>query len=358
MNYEKRKHFIVNLLYGGLIALLVYLTIQYGLKFLSPFLPAFLIAYILKTPAKFIARKTKLPYKPLVLLLVLLFYGTIGILIALLSIKLITSATSFIAALPSIYTTDIEPSLTAIFDSLEQRIYRMDPALVTTLNDMFTQFIKSIGELVSNLSVKAVSALSSYATSLPGSFVKILLMVISTFFVAGDYDVLTRFVSRQLPDNVRNMLMRIKEYVVGTLFVCIRSYALIMSITFVELSIGFTIIGLPNSILIALTISIFDILPVLGTGGIMIPWMVIVAIQGKYSLAVGLLIIYLFVTIMRNILEPKIVGSQIGLHPIVTLISMFIGAQLFGVLGLFGFPILLSLLRHLNDTGTIKLFKK
>lgn len=357
MDYEKRKRFIVNLVYGGLIALLIYIITQYGLGLIAPFICAFFIAYFLKTPAKFIAKNTKIPYKPLVLLLVLLFYSTIGLIIALFSIKLVTSATSIIATLPMVYTTEIEPILSTFFDGIEKTAYRMDPTLVAALNDIFTQFIQSIGELMTNLSVKAVSTLSGYASSLPGLFIKILLMIISTFFIAGDYDVLVGFVSRQLSVKARSFLLRIKEYIVGTLFVCIRSYALIMSITFVELSIGFTIIGIPNSILIAFIISIFDILPVLGTGGIMIPWTVISALQGNYSQAIGLLAIYLFVTVIRNILEPKIVGSQIGLHPIVTLICMFVGAQLFGILGLFGFPILLSLLRHLNDTGTIKLFR-
>ena len=144
---------------------------------------------------------------------------------------------------------------------------------------------------------------------------------------------------------------------VGTLFVCIRSYALIMSITFVELALGLTLIGVEHSLLIACLIAVFDILPVLGTGGIMIPWTIITAITGDHKLALGLLIVYLAITVIRNIIEPKIVGSQIGLHPVVTLVSMFVGAQLFGVLGLFGFPIGLSLLRHLNDTGTVRLFR-
>ena len=78
-----------------------------------------------------------------------------------------------------------------------------------------------------------------------------------------------------------------------------------MSLTFVELSIGLTIIHVPNSVIIALLIAIFDILPVLGTGGIMIPWVVISAFSGDYPLALGLLIVYVVITIIRNILEPK-----------------------------------------------------
>ena len=79
--------------------------------------------------------------------------------------------------------------------------------------------------------------------------------------------------------------------------------------------------------------------------------------MGSHGLALGLLVVYLVITVVRNIIEPKIVGSQIGLHPVVTLVSMFVGAQLLGVLGLFGFPIGLSLLRYLNETGSIRLFK-
>lgn len=357
MNYEKQKRFIVNFIYAGLIALVAFVVINYGLKLVAPFLLAFLIAYFLKIPARFVSRKTGLPYKPVVLLLVLLFYSTVGLLVALLSIKVVTFTISRVSALPTIYTAEIEPALNLIFYEIELALIEMDPALVTAINNMFSQFLQSIGELVTNLSVRAVSLLSGYATSLPGLFVKLVLMIISTFFIAGDYDILVGFASRQLPDNARALLLRIKEYVVGTLFVCIRSYAIIITVTFVELSIGLSILHIPNALVIAMAISIFDILPVLGTGGVMIPWMILAALQGSYPLAIGLLVIYVIITTIRNILEPKIVGSQIGLHPIVTLTSMFVGAQLFGVLGLFGFPILLSLLRHLNDTGTIKLFK-
>jgi sporulation integral membrane protein YtvI len=233
----------------------------------------------------------------------------------------------------------------------------MDPTLIPVLNDLFTQLIQSIGELISNLSVKIVAVISGYASSLPILFIRLVIMLISTFFIAADYDMLIGFAARQIPDRFRDLMRVIKRYVVGTLFVCIRSYALIMSITFIELSIGFTIIGIGKPLLIAVLIALFDILPVLGTGGIMVPWIVISAIQSNYSLALGLLILYMVITIVRNIIEPKIVGSQIGLHPVVTLVSLFVGAQLFGVIGLFGFPITLSLLRHLNETGAIKLFK-
>lgn len=357
MEYEKRIRFIVNFVYGALILLSIYVILQYGLALVAPFLLAFIIAYLLRMPARFLSGKLKIPYKSAALILVLLFYCTIGALISLLAIKLFSSATELISNLPSIYGTHIEPFLASAFNSIKQAVFHMDPALISALNNFYTEFTQSLRQLISSLSIKAVNAVSGYASTLPGMFIKLLLMIISTFFIAGDYDKLTGFVLRQFSGKGKKLIISIKEYIVGTLLVCIRSYALIMSITFVELSIGLTLIGIHNAILIALFISIFDILPVLGTGGIMIPWAIITALQQNYSLAIGLLAVYLVITVIRNIIEPKIVGSQIGLHPVITLISMFVGAKLFGVLGLFGFPITLSLLRHLNDTGIIKLFK-
>ena len=357
MEYEKRKKFIVNFLYLAIIVFIAYITVKYGIGMVTPFIFAFIIAYLLKNPARYISSKLKIPYKPIVFLLVLLFYCTIGILLSLLGVKLVSTITEIIYSLPSIYSSHIEPFLVLIFDRIEKTVAHMDNALVYTLNEVFTQFTKSLGELISNLSMKAVAFISGYASSLPGIFIKILLMVISTFFIAGDYDKLVGFIFRQFSNSGKTLFVSIKEYIVGTLFVCIRSYIIIMSVTFIELSIGLSILKIENSVLIAFLIAIFDILPVLGTGGVMIPWTVISLLQGNLPLGLGLLILYIIVTVIRNIIEPKIVGRQLGLHPVVTLISMFVGVQLFGAIGLFGFPITLSLLRHLNETGAIQLFK-
>ena len=251
----------------------------------------------------------------------------------------------------------MEPILSDIYSGIEQSFLHMDPALLTALEELMTQFSQSLGQMVSSLSGLAMGYVSGVASSLPGLFISLLLLIISTFFISADYDRLTGFCLLQLDEKRREIFLLIKEYVVGTLFVCIRSYALIMSITFLELSIGLTVVGVENSIFIAFLIAIFDILPVLGTGGVMIPWIVLEALKMNFSMALALLLVYLFVTVVRNIIEPKIVGAQIGLHPVVTLSSMFVGAQLFGVLGLFGFPICLSLLRYLNENGVIRLFR-
>ncbi|MDD3169384.1 MAG: AI-2E family transporter, partial [Eubacteriales bacterium] len=280
--YVKRKKFIVNIIFVMLLIFIVYVALKYALGLISPFLFAFLIAFMIKKPARFLSSRLKLPYKPISFALVLLFYCTVGVLISLLGVKLISSATAVIIQIPAMYENQLEPFLTDMFNGIEQAVFRLDPALVTALQDSFDQFVVILGERVTNISLAIVGAISNLATMLPGFLIKVLLMIISTFFIASDYDALSEFVLKQFNEKGREVILQIKQYLVETLFVVIRSYGLIMSITFVEMSIGLSVIGIPNAVLVALLISVFDILPVLGTGGIMIPWTIITLFQGNY----------------------------------------------------------------------------
>ena len=357
MEIEKKRKFIINILYFAIILAIVWVILEWGLSLIMPFIIAFLISWALQRPIRFLSEKLRVHKKILAIFLVLLFYCTIGLLIALLIIKSFSAVGELIASLPALYEAHINTLIGKIYDSLESSFIRLDPELMNALDTLIQDSAASIGEIISGLSMTVAGAVSGAASSLPGFLIRLLLMVISTFFISMDYDRLMGFILRQFNDRTQELFFQIKKYIIGTLFVCIRSYALIMSITFVELSIGLHILRIENAFLIALLIAVFDILPVLGTGGIMIPWAIITFLLGNYSLAIGLAVLYVVITIIRNILEPKIVGGNIGLHPVVTLISLFVGAQLFGVVGLFGFPIFLSLLVNLNKNGTIHLFK-
>lgn len=355
---EKRQRFIINFLYFAIILVIAAVLLKFALPLLAPFVIGFLIAYCLRRPVRFLAARCRISWKIAAALMVLIFYVTVGTLAALLGIRAFSTVSRLVASLPRLYQTYANPLMTDIFERVEQAVAQMDPNLLGTMEYFGQQISQSAGQLVSRLSVGSMELVSNVASSLPMLFIRLLLMVISSFFIAMDYEKITGFCIQQLSGKAQEVFLQIKQYVVGTLFVCIRSYALIMSITFVELSVGLGIIGVDYFILVALAIAIFDILPVLGTGGIMIPWAVITAILGDYPMALKLIVLYLIITVVRNIIEPKIVGGQIGLHPVVTLASMFVGVQLLGAVGLFGFPIGLSLLRYLNDTGVIRIFRK
>ena len=126
-----------------------------------------------------------------------------------------------------------------------------------------------------------------------------------------------------------------------------------MLITFVELSIGLSVLGVRNAIPIAFGISMFDILPVLGTGGIVLPLAVFSLLTKNYFLGIGLLVLYAAVTIIRNFIEPKIIGDQLGLNPIVTIISIYLGFVWIGVGGMILMPITVQILLTLHRKGVI-----
>ena len=129
-----------------------------------------------------------------------------------------------------------------------------------------------------------------------------------------------------------------------------------MLLTFFELTIGLHILGIENALVIAFLIAIFDVLPVLGTGGIMLPWILISFLNNQVKTGVGLLILYLVITVIRNIIEPKIVGKQIGLHPLLMLMCMYLGARLFGFLGMLHTSDSHIDCTEFNDTGIIHIY--
>ena len=148
-----------------------------------------------------------------------------------------------------------------------------------------------------------------------------------------------------------------KELCTNTLFRLLKAYALLMFITFVELSVGLLILRVKGAVWLAALIAIVDILPVLGTGTVLIPWTLFELISGNFGMALGLLILYVFITVLRNILEPRLVSYQIGLNPLVTLFFMYLGLQIAGVAGMMLFPVVVMILVQLQESGHVHIWK-
>jgi len=357
MNTEKRRKFIIDFTYFFIIALLAVLTFKYVVPIIIPFLIAFVIAYILGKPIAFVSNNINIGRNLSAIILVTCFYVIIGFVLAIAGTKIAAALKSFFETIPHMYSYHIAPALYDLFSNVEHFMLQLDVSMFEIFTQFEEQLMHYLGEFISSISGVAVSAVSGIAGFVPGFFIKTILMIISTFFMAADYERITGFFMKQFGEGKGEIVLSTKEYIMGTLFVCLRSYGIIMLLTFAELTIGLSILGIKHAALIAAVIAVFDILPMLGTGGIIIPWGIIALVTGNIFLGIGLLILYVAITVIRNIVEPKIVGGQLGLHPVVTLMSMFAGLQLCGFIGLFGFPIVLSLIVNLNKNGTINVFK-
>lgn len=359
MIIENRRKFIINVCYYTIIIGLIFVGTKYLLPFLTPFLLGFGVAYILRKPISFSVKKWHLSQKVSAILFITLFYIIMGLFVACIGLGGVYGVQSFISGLPTLYTEYAKEIILNLTADIEEFIIAVNnnQELVTMVENVSNQLVSSVGDVIKNISMTLLGSVTNFATSIPGFFIKLMLMIISSYFAAIDYHKIIEFFTKQIGEKTSNLIGEIKDYLFGTVFVCLKSYLIIMSITFIELSIGLTVIGVKSSIVIALLISIFDILPVLGTGGIMIPWAIVEFILGDIKMGILLGLVYLVITVIRNIIEPKIVGKQLGLHPLVTLVSMFVGVNIAGIVGLFGFPIILSLLAHLNSKGVISILK-
>ena len=357
MLIESKKKFIINFLFFIIVAAIGYLAIKYGLVYFMPFIIGFLIAFMLRPLIIWSSKKLKLGYKITSIIVLTLFYVTVGLGVILLSINLFLSLRDFVYRLPVIYRLDIEPALMLLATNVEELSLKLSPEMSATLDGFLSKLPGNLGSMVTTVSAKSVFLVRDIASYVPAFFISLIFTVVSTFFFTIDYEIVTSFILKQLSPKIRDIVFDIRSYLVGSVLKLLKAYAILMFITFLELSIGLAILRIPNPFLIAAIIAIVDILPVLGTGGVLIPWAIIELLKGNLGLAVGIIILYLVILVVRNTLEPRVVGDQIGLHPLIILISMFVGAKLFGVMGIFLLPLAAITIKKLNSTGKIKLFK-
>ena len=338
---EKKKKFIINVVFYAMILILVWAGVKYLVMPMMPFIIAFLVAALLQIPV----RKTKLSgkrKKAASIIACVIFYGILFLLATWAGVKLLDGLEGLIRRVPYLYNTTIVPVFETIADYLDKSMTSVPPAIAQTIEDSFEQMTRNLGSYVSSFSVLVVQLISGGISEVPGFVIRLVITVVATFFFAGDYDGIIAFFRRFLTPGQEGLVRKAQSYVKNVLFIYLRSYSLLFLITFVELCLGLLIMGIPYPVLIGLGIAVFDILPVLGTGGILLPWAAILLIMKNHGLAFGILLLYLVILVVRNMLEPRIVGKQIGLHPLATLAALFLGLKLLGLVGLIIFPVALT----------------
>lgn len=357
MTYDKKNKFLTDFFYYGIMLVGGVLLAKYAWEYLTPFVIAFVVAFCLKPLVNKVNVYLKIKRSVAAILVVAIFYITAGVAVSLLGIQLVLFARNLIYTLPEYYAVEVAPVISEILHDLQKFISSIDPGVTALMEEYITGLLADLASWVSSFSVAMLAKISSGIATVPGLFIKTLITIVASFFISVDYYNITLFIANQLSIKWIGILYDAEEYAKTALMQYIRSYSLILIITFCEIGVGLWLLGIKKAAIIALLISIFDILPAVGTGGIIIPWGIISIILGNIPLGIGMFALYLIVTVVRNTIEPKIVGEQVGLHPVATLMSMFLGSKLLGIVGLFGFPIGLVILKKLNDSGKIKLFK-
>lgn len=353
MNLSKQKAFLIHFAFVTVILGLSYIILKYFLPLVTPFVIGVIVAAILRPVIDIVSKLLHVKRSFVSIFILIIFYSLIALLAILVGVKIFTFLKDLCFQIPVIYKDSIEPALNTASDNLLKQF----PEIEVYLEDVITNINDSVFGFLTTASSTVIGAITGFAGQVPSMLINFLFTIVSSFFFTIDYHRLTDFILKQFSSEKRAMIIKVKNNVIGTLGNFIKAYAILITITFCELSIGFLILKVPNSFLIALLVAIVDLMPILGTGAVLLPWCIIAFIFGNNAMGIGILILYLIITIVRQTLEPRVVGQQIGLHPIVTLICIYVGAQLLGVLGIFLLPVTATILKKLNDEGTIRLFK-
>ena len=339
MTMEKKKEFLVNAAFYGVLFAAAGLFVAYLLGPLCPFIFGFLIAWLLQKPAKAMSRAFHLPGRLSAFLLTVVFYGVLFIAVGSAGLQAVSALEHFLPGVPTLYTTVIVPMISEAFDALKAQLLQFDPAVVELVDRIGRDMVSSMNDLISTGSVTALRVASGVVAAMPSAILTVVITVIATGFITMDFDAIVGFIQGRLPARFRTFLSTTVAAGMASLRRILLAYLFIMFISFCELSIGFLLLRVPYAIGLALLVSVVDILPILGTGTVLIPWALIAAVLGHFRMAAGVALLYVFMMLVRNVMEPKLVGQQIGLHPAATLLCMFVGLKLFGFAGMFGVPL-------------------
>jgi len=370
----KRRDFLIDLVYVMAIIGLVYVFFKYCFVIAAPFLLSFFFAVILQRPLGWLDKKTKNKMHSfwsivLVLLCVAIILGPVISIIA----TLFREIGNFISFLGE-QLNDLPTFLVTLQNEILKAIKFLPDSIYTSVSENITQFF---GNLINDFDVSklginmssitsglsnGISGVYSVVKNIPSILIGVVIGIIAWILFTKDYKKVVKFIKLQLPDKHKNLLSETKKIFSSTILKMCRAYGLIMFITFCENFLGLTILNLigvmKNSyvFVIAICIAVFDILPVAGSGGILIPWSLIALVSGNVGQCVGLLILYAVITVIRQYIEPKIVGDSLGVNPLVTLAGLYFGLKLFGFMGMFIVPICVMTLKAFNDAGRIHLY--
>ena len=364
---EKKRNFVITTFYIAIVLALFYLFFKYVLGAVLPIILAMFVALLLQKPVNFICKKT--PFKRglvstfMVLFTAIVIVGLFGLFVFWLLSEIkgfIQYLAIKIEDLPSLLLT-LENAINSILSFLP------DKASVAASNFVHEKISGimaggpsfDVGSIDLSLLSGPLLGVWSVLKAIPTTLVSVVVGIIACCFMTADFNSLKRIILGLFKEDTRNKIVRAKRLLFPSLGKYAKAYGMIMLITFSEICLGLFILKLLNIysggyiLIISILTAIVDIVPVLGTGTVVIPWAIYNLFVGNYALAIGLLALYVIITVIRQIIEPKLVATQLGLPAFLIITSMFIGSQIFGVMGIFILPITILTLKLLNDEGII-----
>ena len=342
MSDERIKRFLLYAASVASAAALLYVTLRYLLVWLLPFLLAAALAAVIDPAVH--GMQTRLhvrrSFASLVLTLFLLF--ALGGLLSLLGTTLTGEAYALLRRAPDLLAA-VPGTLRTLLARLERYASVCPPWLREVIESSLTRSFTDAGELLGTLANQMLSTLGSAATMLPKLFLAAATSVLAIYFTSSAAPEFRRYFAKHADSELQRKLRRVQDGFKRSVARWLRAELTLCAVTFTELLAGFLFLRQPYALLLAFLITLVDALPVFGTGTVLLPWALAAMLLQNMPKAICLLLLYFITLVVRNILEPRLLGAIAGVPPILSLLAMYLGFCTFGVAGMVLFPFLLLL---------------
>ena len=324
---------LVNFLVALFVIVCLAVLLPRVVVFFMPFVIGWIISAIANPLVRLLEKKMKIVRKHSSMVII------IGVLAAVVGLgylavsRIVLEAGNLIANLPQIYA-NWQEDFEEIGQNLQVFYNRLSPDIQKSIQNVSTNFAEYASSLVQAIGEPTFEAAGNFAKNVPSTLISIIMCLISAYFFTADHDRILDTLRKNIPSEIFGKVSGVihdLKSVVGGYF---KAQFKIMGVVYVILVIGLLILKVNYALLVSFAIAFLDMLPFFGTGTVLAPWAIIKILSNDYQMAAGLLILYAVSQVVRQVIQPKIVGDTIGMDPLATLFFMFIGYKVSSIIGM------------------------
>lgn len=331
--YVKYLKILANLFVAVLTIVAVFYLAPKLLVFFMPFVVGYIISWIANPVVRFFEKRLKIVRKHGSMIIIIGVLGVVILIFYLAGLKLAEETVHFIKSFPETYE-NLAEEFETIGANLRVFLERLPGDTEEVILDITSNLSTYIGGLVQAIGEPTFEAAGNFAKNVPGTVIAIIMSILSAYFFTADRDKIHAMVNSHMPESIqKNVISVLKDlkHVVGGYF---KAQLKIMVVVYAIVVIGLALLKVDYVLLVAFIIAFLDMLPFFGTGTVLGPWAIIKILSGDYSMAIALIILYVVTQVVRQVIQPKLVGDSIGMDPLATLLFMFIGFKFSGVIGM------------------------
>jgi len=241
-------------------------------------------------------------------------------------------------------TRDIESLFEALPEDQAENLAQMVQSGIVGL-------MNTAQSLLSNLSSRALN----FAAAIPELFIFFLFFIVAVFLFNISLDKMKNGFLSFFEESSRPKVDTVLGNLRGSIFGFVRAQFIFSLITYLLTFVGLLVLGINHAFAIAFLVTLVDLLPVLGVGSFLVPWAIYQALIGNWFIAIGLVVLFVVITVIRRIIEPKVLGDAVGISPLSALISLYVGYKLLGVVGLFFGPVVVLVYEAMHKEGLLNI---